>query len=84
VQLIAAILVAWYNLDFLTEVSFTIKNAERKTEVSITTPDEQKIGVPQLALGDIILPPASKSLPSFVVFEIKCLSGNILNRLNHL
>lgn len=61
----------WRNLDFLTEVSFTMKKPETKAETKSTGSKQNNSGVPQLSLGEIILPPSPRKLPSFAVFEIK-------------
>lgn len=60
----------WRNLDFLTEISFTMKKADTKEETKSTT-SKNESGIPQLSLGEIILPPTPRKLPSFAVFEVK-------------
>jgi hypothetical protein len=65
----------WKNLDFFTEVSFTLKND--KTNASKTTAgktaekDKEIVGTPALALGDLLIPPTPAKLPSIMVFEVK-------------
>ena len=63
----------WRNLDFLTEVTFTLRKPETKTETKIkaTETEKKNTGVPQLALGEVMLPPSPRKLPYFAVFEIK-------------
>lgn len=61
----------WRNLDFLTEISFTMKNSDAKQEAKSAGSKQANSGVPQLALGEITLPPSPRKLPSFAVFEIK-------------
>jgi len=60
----------WKNLDFLTEVQFTLKKLDKKTETQKSELEKKASGVPQLAFGEIVLSPASKKLPSIVVFRI--------------
>lgn len=61
----------WRNLDFLTEVSFTLKKADSKTEAKSKGSEKAGSGVPQLAIGEVLLSPSPRKLPSFAVFEIK-------------
>ena len=62
----------WRNFNFLTEVTFSIKNPAASTssqqpkESTNTRVDK----LPQLSIGKVILPPAPKSLPAIMVFEI--------------
>lgn len=61
----------WRNLDFLTEVSFTMKKSDTKVESKNASSKQNNSGIPQLSLGEIILSPIPRKLPSFAVFEIK-------------
>lgn len=62
----------WSNFNFLTEVTFTLRKPEESTQ-SPPARDKAKAkyeGVPQLAVGKVLLPPTPRSLPSIVVFEL--------------
>lgn len=63
----------WRNIDFITEISFTL----HKPDQTKSSPEARKEikakneGIPMLAVGMVIVPPAPRGLPSIVVFEIK-------------
>lgn len=69
---------AWFNRGILTEVTFTLKektsvkddssSQKSNTKDSTTTQDNNR--KPRLKLGKILLPPASKKISSFAVFQI--------------
>jgi len=61
----------WRNLDFLTEVTFTLRKPDTKTEAKATETQKKNAGVPQLVIGEVMLPPSPRKLPYFAVFEIK-------------
>jgi hypothetical protein len=69
----------WKNFDFLTEVSITFtkdvgtkQTAEAKSTETSGKKGKKKTEEPQpgLSLGEILIPPAAKTLPAFAVFEI--------------
>lgn len=53
----------WNNLDFMSEVTFTIKNE--------ATGDSKKEAKAYLDFGSIFIPPSPKHLPTIIVFEVK-------------
>ena len=73
----------WKNFNFLTEVTFSIKNpgATNPSQVANASAVSKHSTFPQLAIGKVILPPAPKELPTIIVFEIDNPGTGVTNNI---
>lgn len=62
----------WRNFNFLTEITFSIKNPVQAAAIQPTKEIKRSnfTPYPELGIGKVLLPPAPKDLPSIMVFEI--------------
>ena len=62
----------WKNSDFISEVSFTIKNGTDASKTKKLSKEENKSHLQSnLVINKILLPPSPEKLPSIIVIEIK-------------
>jgi len=61
----------WHNFNFLTEVTFTIKNHDSNATSAIPKKDSEKTtGYVHIELEKAFVPPATKNIPSVMFFKI--------------
>ena len=61
----------WHNFNFLSEVTFTIKNHDSNTSTTSQKKDLDKTkGYVEISLEDAFIPPATKNIPTVMSFKI--------------